>query len=75
VRTDSLVDVYRNHPLFVGLRDHERLKGKCGRCEFRSLCGGSRSRALSVYEDVFAEDPLCSYQPAGAREGVAAATV
>ncbi len=66
VRTDSLVDVYRSHPLFVGLRDHDRLKGKCGRCEFQSLCGGSRSRAFSVYEDVFAEDPLCAYRPDGA---------
>ncbi|MCB1086952.1 MAG: radical SAM protein [Verrucomicrobiae bacterium] len=63
VRHDSLCEVYRNHPLFVNLRDHDRLKGKCGQCEFRTLCGGSRSRALSVHGDVFAQDPLCSYQP------------
>ena len=65
VREDSLCDVYRNHPLFVNLRDHDLLKGKCGGCEFRTLCGGSRSRALSVYGDVFAQDPLCAYQPTG----------
>jgi radical SAM protein with 4Fe4S-binding SPASM domain len=69
VREDSLVDVYRNHPLFTGLRDHDRLKGKCGDCEFHALCGGSRSRALAVYGDVFAEDPLCDFQPAISRRG------
>lgn len=67
VREDSLCEIYRKHPLFVNLRNHDRLKGKCGRCEFRSLCGGSRSRALSVSGDVFAEDPLCAYQPAASR--------
>lgn len=63
VRTDSLVEIYRHAPLFVNLRDHDRLTGKCGRCEFRKLCGGSRARALAVHGSVFAEDPLCSYQP------------
>jgi radical SAM protein len=63
VRSDSLVSIYRDHPLFRNLRDHDRLQGKCGRCEFRRICGGSRSRALAVYGDVFAEDPLCSFQP------------
>jgi radical SAM protein len=68
VRDDSLVEVYRHHPMFVGLRDHDRLQGKCGRCEYRALCGGSRSRSLSVYGDIFAEDPLCSYEPAPRRK-------
>lgn len=62
-RTDSLVDIYRHHPLFRNLRDSDRLQGKCGICEFRSICGGSRARALSVHGSVFAEEPLCSYQP------------
>jgi AdoMet-dependent heme synthase len=63
VRQDSLAGVYRNHPLFVNLRDNDRLLGKCGRCEFRSICGGSRARSLAVAGDVFAEEPLCSYEP------------
>jgi radical SAM protein len=45
VRRQSLADIYRNSPLFVGLRDTSRLKGKCGVCEFRNICGGSRRRA------------------------------
>ena len=63
VRHDSLVEIYRNHPLFVGLRDPNRLTGRCGRCEFRAICGGSRARAYAVSGDVFAEDPFCQYQP------------
>ena len=56
--------IYREHPLFVSLRDSDALGGKCGRCEFRKICGGSRARAYGVYGDPFAEDPACAYQPA-----------
>jgi radical SAM protein len=64
VKKESLVDLYRNSDLFRRLRDSANLKGKCGACEFRELCGGSRSRAWSVTGDVFASDPICTYQPA-----------
>lgn len=63
VKKESLVDIYRNSDLFVRLRDTRNLKGKCGICEFRELCGGSRSRAWSVTGDVFASDPICTYEP------------
>lgn len=63
VRDRHLADIYRNHPLFVSLRDSDALGGKCGRCEFRMICGGSRARAYGVSGDAFAEDPSCSYQP------------
>lgn len=63
VRADDLVTVYREHPLFTGLRDPDRLEGKCGYCEFRAVCGGSRARAWAATEDAFAEDPLCAYVP------------
>jgi radical SAM protein len=63
VRTDDVVDVYRHHPLFRALRDPEALTGKCGRCEFRDVCGGQRGRAYAVTGDPFASDPACSYQP------------
>lgn len=64
VRTDSLVRVYREHPLFTSLRDPDRLGGRCGRCEYREVCGGSRARAYAVSGDYLAEDPACSYEPA-----------
>jgi radical SAM protein len=63
VRRDSLVEVYRQHPLFVDLRRPERLRGKCGRCEYRTICGGSRARAYAVTGDHLAEDPFCLYEP------------
>ncbi len=63
VREASLVDVYREAPLFVRLRDMDQLEGKCGRCEFKHVCGGSRSRAYAVTGNAMAEEPFCSYQP------------
>ena len=63
VRTDDLVDVYRNHELFRALRDRDRLKGKCGVCDFRTVCGGSRSRAYAMTGDPLEADPLCAYVP------------
>ncbi len=66
VRADSLTRVYREHPLFVALRDPERLSGRCGRCEFRAVCGGSRARAFALTGDALAEDPACVYEPQGA---------
>jgi len=63
VRQQPLGEIYRSSELFVSLRDNGNLKGKCGRCEFRDLCGGSRARAWAVTGDVFESDPLCIYQP------------
>ncbi|HEY0902787.1 MAG TPA: TIGR04053 family radical SAM/SPASM domain-containing protein [Marmoricola sp.] len=65
VRTDDVVDVYRNHPLFRSLRDPEQLTGKCGACEFRVVCGGQRGRAYAVTGDPLASDPACAYVPPG----------
>jgi radical SAM protein len=63
VRRRSLAEVYRSSPLFLGLRDSDNLGGKCGLCEYRNLCGGSRSRAYALTGDWLAEDPRCVYQP------------
>jgi radical SAM protein len=64
VRTDDLVAVYRDAPLFRDLRDPSRLGGRCGRCEYRDRCGGSRARAWAVTGDALAEDPGCAWKPA-----------
>ncbi|MFW6436897.1 MAG: radical SAM protein [Halococcoides sp.] len=63
VRKDDLATVYREHPLFQSLRDRSQLTGKCGACEFREQCGGSRSRAHATTGDPLASDPLCPYVP------------
>jgi len=63
VREQSVVDIYRHAQLFRDLRDPGRLKGRCGRCEFRQVCGGSRARAHAVTGDYLAADPSCVYDP------------
>lgn len=65
VRERSVVDLYRNHALFRELRDPDLLRGKCGRCAFKGLCGGSRSRAFVHTGDHLAADPACAYVPPG----------
>jgi len=65
VKERSLVDIYRHAPLFQQLRDPAQLKGRCGACDYREVCGGSRGRAFAVTGDPLAEDPLCGYVPAG----------
>jgi AdoMet-dependent heme synthase len=67
VRRQPLAEIYRNAPLFKQLRDTSNLKGKCGVCEFREICGGSRSRAYALTGDPFGADPLCVYQPRAVR--------
>jgi len=63
VRTTSLADVYRTDEVFVRLRNANALLGKCGRCGFREICGGSRSRAFAATGANMASDPLCGYEP------------
>jgi radical SAM protein len=64
VRRTPVSAIYREAPLFRELRTPGLLKGRCGRCEFRELCGGSRSRAYALTGDYLAEDPACLYDPA-----------
>ena len=63
VRERPLSAIYRSSPLLMELRDMDRLRGKCGRCEFRWVCGGSRARAYATTGDYLAEEPCCTYQP------------
>ncbi len=66
VRESSVIDIYRTSPVFQALRDESRLKGKCGICGFKGVCGGgSRARAYAVSGDYLNEEPFCAYEPAG----------
>jgi AdoMet-dependent heme synthase len=65
---DSVIDAYQNHPVFRALRDPDGFKGRCGVCEYRRVCGGSRARAFALTGDYLETDPDCSYQPRGAAE-------
>jgi radical SAM protein len=63
VRRDHLVDVYRHASIFQSLHSPNQFHGKCGRCEYRVLCGGSRARAFAYTGDPLASDPFCAYEP------------
>lgn len=67
VRSESLANIYRNSPVFQRVRDYSQIKGKCGVCEFKNICGGSRSRAYAITGDPMRSDPYCVYQPAAWR--------
>ncbi len=69
VRTHDMVDVYRNSPLFKSLRDKSLLKGKCGVCEYKPICGGSRARAFAVTGDPLEAEPFCSHLAVGGSGG------
>ena len=73
VRYQPLGIIYRTAELFAAIRDKSNLKGKCQRCEFRNICGGSRARAFAMTGDLFATDPLCAYQPGAFAPTVATA--
>ncbi len=61
VRNDDVVDIYRKSQLFTDLRAPEKIKGRCGTCEFRDLCGGQRGRAYGLTGDYLESDPACIY--------------
>ena len=65
IRHQPLASIYRDSPLFRSLRDTARLEGKCGHCEFKEICGGSRARAYALTGNPMAEEPCCSYVPKG----------
>lgn len=62
VRSQSITEIYRDSPLMRELRDPDALHGRCRQCEYRSICGGSRSRAYALTGDYLATDPWCGYQ-------------
>ena len=65
VREQTFPEVWRDSPLFNELRDFDGLKGKCGACEFKKVCGGCRARAYEATGDYMAEEPYCAYVPQG----------
>jgi radical SAM protein len=65
LRNDDLVQVYRESPVFLALRDRQSLKGKCGACEYLKVCGGSRARAYAMTGDYREAEPFCTHVPRG----------
>ena len=63
VRQDDPVALYRDAPVFRALRRPDLFGGRCGRREFRGVCGGSRARSFAATGDPLSEDPLCAHEP------------
>ncbi|MGG1396353.1 TIGR04053 family radical SAM/SPASM domain-containing protein [Bacillus salipaludis] len=68
IRETPLAEIYRESPIFKSLRDPDSFKGKCGVCEFRYVCGGSRSRAYAMTGDYLESEPFCVYIPKALRD-------
>ena len=60
----SFAEIWNTSEVFTSLRDFDQLKGKCGCCEYKRVCGGCRARAYEATGDFMAEEPLCNYRPA-----------
>lgn len=63
IRKQSFRDIWENSELFIELRDFKKYKGKCGSCEYVTVCGGCRARSYAVHGDYLAEEPFCGYRP------------
>ena len=63
VRDEPFSQIWETSPVFDDLRHFNRLRGKCGVCEYKSMCGGCRARALAATGDYLAEEPYCAYVP------------
>lgn len=59
LKTEKLEDIWFNSPVFHALRDRGNLKGRCGQCEFKFVCGGCRARAFAYHNDYLMSDPGC----------------
>jgi radical SAM protein with 4Fe4S-binding SPASM domain len=66
LRTTPFREIWEASPVFEALR-HGALGGRCGKCEYRKVCGGCRARAEAETGDLLGEDPSCAYEPTGER--------
>lgn len=59
LKTEKFGDVWLNSKLFNTLRDRSNLKGACGKCMYKYVCGGCRARANAYHDDFLSSDPGC----------------
>jgi len=68
VKDRSFKQIWTESRLFRKLRDLSNIKGKCGACEYKNICGGCRARAYESTGDYLEAEPYCVYQPAMIRK-------
>jgi radical SAM protein len=62
IRRQHFREIYQGSPLFRSLRNYDLLEGRCSGCEYRRICGGCRARALGASDNLFGEEPYCTYR-------------
>ncbi|HJH29067.1 MAG TPA: heme b synthase [Methanosarcinaceae archaeon] len=68
IKEQSFKDIWDNAKVFNDIRDTSKLKGKCGDCGYKEVCGGCRARAYAATGDYMAEEPYCIYTPPKVKE-------
>lgn len=63
IRNEKFEEIWNYSKVFNDLRDVTKLKGKCGICEYKNICGGCRARAYAGTGDYMDEEPYCIYNP------------
>ncbi|RPJ61281.1 MAG: radical SAM protein [Dehalococcoidia bacterium] len=63
IKKQTFGKIWSDSPLFNALRDLTNIKGKCGNCEYKRICGGCRARAYEATGDFLEAEPYCLYQP------------
>jgi radical SAM protein with 4Fe4S-binding SPASM domain len=59
LKTQKFEDIWANSKVLQDLRNREKLKGRCGKCEYKYVCGGCRARAYAYTDDYMKSDPGC----------------
>jgi radical SAM protein with 4Fe4S-binding SPASM domain len=59
LKKEKFGEIWLNSKIFNALRNRENLKGQCGKCDFKYICGGCRARAYAYHRDILASDPGC----------------
>lgn len=71
IRSQPFNQIWADSPLFNHLRDLANIKGKCGKCEYKRVCGGCRARAYEASGDYLEAEPYCIYEPVSPSGGPA----
>jgi radical SAM protein with 4Fe4S-binding SPASM domain len=59
LKKETFGGIWAKSPVFKSLRNRINLKGRCGRCQFKFVCGGCRARAYAYFGDYLKSDPGC----------------
>ncbi|MEK6544515.1 MAG: SPASM domain-containing protein, partial [Elusimicrobiota bacterium] len=64
VKATPFPEIWKKSPILESLRNSDLLKGRCGACGYKDVCGGCRARAFYTHQDLLQEEPFCAYEPA-----------